>query len=96
MTKRDQVSFGRSGCDVLDDSMSLAASDVEKLSGSINNSAPLPSEESSDPKSGMDAKLLRVPSKAVEELGLEWSPPEEPTRNRLDEWFLPGRCQAPH
>ncbi len=48
---------------MLDDSMSLAASDVEKLSGSINESAPQPSEESSDTKSGMDAKLFRVLSK---------------------------------
>ncbi len=37
----------------------------------------------------------RVPSKVVEELGLEWSPPEETSRSRLDEWFLPGRRQAP-
>ncbi len=43
----------------------------------------------------MDAELFRVLSKAVEELGLEWSPPEEPSRSRLDEWFLPGRRQAP-
>ncbi len=33
-------------------------------------------------------------TKAVNELGLEWSPPEEPSRSRLDEWFLPGRHQA--
>ncbi len=46
-------------------------------------------------KAGMDAELFRVLSKAVEELGLEWSPPEEPSRSRLDEWFLPGRRQAP-
>ncbi len=32
----------------------------------------------------------------MDELGLEWSPPEEPTRSHLDEWFLPGRRQAPH
>ncbi len=43
----------------------------------------------------MDAELFRVLSKAVEELGLEWSPLEEPSRSRLDEWFLPGRRQAP-
>ncbi len=46
-------------------------------------------------KAGMDAELFRVLSKAVEELGLEWSPPEEPSRSHLDEWFLPGRRQAP-
>ncbi len=28
-------------------------------------------------------------------LGLEWSPPEETSHSRLDEWFLPGRRQAP-
>ncbi len=39
----------------------------------------------------MDAKLFHVLSNAVEELGLEWSPPEEPSRSHLDEWFLPGR-----
>ncbi len=33
-------------------------------------------------------------TKAVNELGLEWSPPEEPSRSRLEEWFLPGRHQA--
>ncbi len=35
-------------------------------------------------------------TKAVNELGLEWSPPEEPSRSRLDEWFLLGRHQALH
>ncbi len=33
-------------------------------------------------------------TKAVNELGLEWSLPEEPSRSRLDEWFLLGRHQA--
>ncbi len=33
-------------------------------------------------------------TKAVNELGLERSPPEKPSRSRLDEWFLPGRHQA--
>ncbi len=39
-------------------------------------------------------ELIRIMTKAVNELGLEWSPPEEPSRSRLDEWFLPGRHQA--
>lgn len=25
---------------------------------------------------------------------MEWSPPEEPSRIRLDEWYLPGRRQS--
>ncbi|KAL0172543.1 hypothetical protein M9458_032854, partial [Cirrhinus mrigala] len=79
------------------DSMSLAASDAEELSGSIYDPAPLPSANISDPRSktGMDAELFRVLTRAVDELGLEWSPPEEPPRSLLDEWFLPGRRQAP-
>ncbi|XP_067261185.1 uncharacterized protein [Chanodichthys erythropterus] len=43
----------------------------------------------------MDAELFRILSKAVEDLDLEWAPPEEPSRSRLDEWFLPGHRQAP-
>ncbi len=77
-------------------SMSLAASEAEELSGSTADPAPLPPSEPSDVKHGMDAELLRVLSKAVEELGSEGCPPEEPPHSRLDEWFLPGCCQAPH
>ncbi|KAL0204601.1 hypothetical protein M9458_002619, partial [Cirrhinus mrigala] len=36
-----------------------------------------------------------VLTRAVDELGLEWSPPEESSRSHLDEWFLPGHHQAP-
>ncbi|ROL45289.1 hypothetical protein DPX16_17900 [Anabarilius grahami] len=28
-------------------------------------------------------------------LELQWGPPEEPSRSRLDKWFLPGRRQPP-
>ncbi len=75
--------------------MSLVASDAEELSGSVTDPAPSGLPVPSAAKAGMDAELFRVLSKAVEELGLEWSPPEEPSRSRLDEWFLPGRRQAP-
>lgn len=43
----------------------------------------------------LDNELVQVLSKAVEELGLDWASPEEPTRSRLDEWFLRGSQQAP-
>ena len=39
--------------------------------------------------------LFRMLTKDVENLVLEWSSPDEPTRSRLDEWFLQGRRQAP-
>ncbi len=91
----DLVSFGGSDDELADDSMSLVASDAEELSGSVTDPAPSGLPAPSVAKAGMDAELLRVLSKAVEELGLEWSPPEEPSCSRLDEWFLPGRRQAP-
>ncbi len=91
----DLVSFGGSDDELADDSMSLVASDAEELSGSVTDPAPSGLPAPSAAKARMDAELFRVLSKAVEELGLEWSPPEEPSRSRLDEWFLPGRCQAP-
>ncbi len=91
----DLVSFGGSDDELADDSMSLVASDAEELSGSVTDPTPSGLPTPSATKAGMDAELFRVLSKAVEELGLEWSPPEEPSRSRLNEWFLPGRRQAP-
>ncbi len=40
--------------------------------------------------------FMHVMTKAVNELGLEWSPPEEPSRSRLDKWILSGRHQDLH
>ncbi|ROI15236.1 hypothetical protein DPX16_6247 [Anabarilius grahami] len=34
-------------------------------------------------------------TESVEELDLEWAPPEEPSQSRFDKRFLPGRRQAP-
>ncbi|KAL0181464.1 hypothetical protein M9458_023870, partial [Cirrhinus mrigala] len=70
--------------DVADYYMSLAASDAEDWG------APPPSH-SVRPKP--DAELIHVLSKAVEDLGLDWSAPEEPAHGLLDEWYLPGSCQ---
>ncbi len=79
----DLVSFGGSDDELADDSMSLAASDAEELSGSITDPAPSRLPAPSAAKAGMDAELFRVLSKAVKELGLEWSPPEEPCRGAV-------------
>lgn len=75
--------------------MSLAALDAEELSGSVNGPTPLLLSELSDIRPGMDAVLFCILSKAVEELGLKWFSLEDPTRSRLDEWFLTGYCRAP-
>ncbi|ROL54791.1 hypothetical protein DPX16_23237 [Anabarilius grahami] len=93
----DLVAFGASDEEPFDDSMSLAASnEAEGWTGESEDPVPLPSLEPIDHSTGMDAELFRVLSRAVEELDLEWAPPEEPSRSRLDEWFLPGsRRQSP-
>ncbi|ROI83726.1 hypothetical protein DPX16_14668 [Anabarilius grahami] len=46
----------------------------------------------------IDAELLRIFSRTVEELNLNWSFPEEPAHSRLDESFLQPGCrkQPPH
>ncbi len=96
------VSFRGSEDEILDDSMSLAPSEGEELSGSIDDPALPQSGESSEPKPGTDAELLRVLSRAVDDLGLGWSLLEEPSRSRLDEWFLlvhksvPSSASFPH
>ncbi len=84
------ISFGASD-DEMEDSLSLAASDVEVLSGSVSDPALLPSSASRNARLRVDEELM---TKAVNKLGLEWSPPVEPSSSRLDEWFLPGRHQA--
>ncbi len=60
----------------------------------VTDPALLPSSASCNARLRADEELFRVTMKAVNELRLEWSPPKEPSRSRLDEWFLPGRHQA--
>ncbi len=59
----------------LDDSLSLVASDVEELSGSVTDPALLPSSVSHNTRLKVDEVLIHVMTKAVNKLGLEWSPP---------------------
>ncbi|XDV46685.1 hypothetical protein PO909_014527 [Leuciscus waleckii] len=80
--------------DAIDDSCSLLASGSEDWSGSIPDPAPS-LQESGGTRASVDAELIRLLTKAVGQLGFEWSPPEEPAPNRLDGCFLPGRRHAP-
>ncbi len=91
----NMISFGVSD-NKLDDSLSLTASDAEDLSGSEIDSALLPSSATRNARFRADEELIRIMTKAVNELGLEWSLPEEPSRSRLDEWFRLGHHQALH
>ncbi|CAM4622664.1 unnamed protein product [Leuciscus chuanchicus] len=77
----------------ISDSCSLLASDSEEWSGSHRSASS--TQESSRSRASVDAELLRLLTKAVEQLGLDWSPPKAPAPNRLDGCFLPSRRQAP-
>ncbi len=90
----DMISFGGSDGE-MDDSLSLATLNAEELSCSVTDPNLLPLSSSHNARLRTDEELVHVMTKSVNELGLEWSPPEEPSRSRLDEWFLPGRHQAP-
>lgn len=63
--------------------------------GSIPDPTLSTQASSSGMRAGINTELVRLLTKVVEDLGLDWSPPEEPASNRLNEWFLQGRRQAP-
>ncbi len=69
--KRPATSKLTSPHDEMDDSLSLAASDAEELSGSVTDPALLPSSSSRSARLRADEEFIRVMTKAVKELGLE-------------------------
>ncbi len=78
------VSFGH---EEGDEAMSISASEKEDWAGSE------PELSSSEP-SDLQEKLMRVLSKAVQELELTWNPPEEPVRSKLNSWYFRSTCKA--
>lgn len=76
---------------VPDDSMSLMASDAEEWACSSEDPDTLPPKQATQPS--MDSNLIRGLSKAVEDLDLDWSAPEEPVHGHLDKMSLQERCQ---
>ncbi|CAM4668002.1 unnamed protein product [Leuciscus chuanchicus] len=77
----DFVSFGASE---EEDSMSLSASENN---WGAEQAAPLVAAEQETPADLQD-KLFHILSKAVEELDLSWKAPDEPSKSKLDTWFL--------
>ncbi len=75
---------------MMDDSLSLAASDAEEVSGSYHDPAPAPlySVQPSASSTTMDADIICLM------LWRSWVWNGLPQRN-LDEWYLLGRHQAP-
>ncbi|CAM4463382.1 unnamed protein product [Leuciscus chuanchicus] len=72
-----------------EDSCSILASDSEDWASSVDL-APSSARESSGKRASIEAELMRLLTQATESLGLEWSAPAEPTRNRLNGCFLQG------
>ncbi len=68
--------------------MSISASEKEDWAESEPDH--LDSSEPSD----LQEELMRVLSKAVQELELTWSPPEEPVRSKLDSWYFRSTRKA--
>ncbi len=71
-----------------DEAMSISASEKEGWAGSE------PEQLGSSEPSGLQEELMRVLSKAVEELELTWNPPEEPVRSKLDSWYFRSTRKA--
>ncbi|KAK2887454.1 hypothetical protein Q8A67_015682 [Cirrhinus molitorella] len=70
------------------DLMSILASEREDWAGS--EADQLDSAGTPD----LQEELMRVLSKAVQELELTWSPPEEPARSKLDSWYFRSTRKA--
>ncbi len=68
--------------------MSISASEKEDWAGSE------PDQLDSSEPSDLQEELMRVLSKAVQELELTWSPPEEPVRSKLDSWYFRSTRKA--
>ncbi len=69
--------------------MSISASEKEDWAGSE------PDQLDSSEPSDLQEELKRIVlSKAVQELELTWSPPEEPVRSKLDSWYFRSTRKA--
>ncbi len=71
-----------------DEAMSISASEKDGWAGSE------PEQLGSSEPSGLQEELMRVLSKAVQELELTWNPPEEPVRSKLDSWYFRSTRKA--
>ncbi|RXN24377.1 dynein heavy chain axonemal-like protein [Labeo rohita] len=88
------VSFGAVEDEVDDDNdaMSTAASGSGDWSACQESEAS--HSEVREPPASIDEELVKILSEAVQDLGLDWSPPEQPNKNRLDMWYLQSGRQV--
>lgn len=75
------ISFGAPGDDDFDEALSLTTSEKDW--------ARSPEERSEvEGHAAFQDELVRILTKAVSGLGLEWESPDEPAKSKLDSWFL--------
>lgn len=81
------ISFSAAGDDSFSEDMSLTASKKDL--------AKTPEERSEvERPTAFQDELVRILTRAVSYLGLEWESPDEPVKSKLDSWFLSLGCQA--
>lgn len=78
----EMISVGAAGDDDLDKAMSLTASEREWADHSLEE------RSEAEGQAAFQDELVRILTKAVSELGLEWDSPDEPMKSKLDSWFL--------
>ncbi len=75
------ISFSVAGDDDLDEAMSLMASEKDW--------AHSPEEHSEvEGNTAFQDEIVRILTKAVSDLCLEWESPDEPAKSKLDSWLL--------
>lgn len=68
--------------------MWLTASDAEEWVCSGKDPGTFPSKQPTQPI--VDSEQILILSNSVEDFGLDWLAPEEPTHSRLGEWYWQG------
>lgn len=85
---RKLVSFGAAVNNVAeyDNVVSSVASESRNWSTCLESEAS--HSKGCEPPAPVVEELLRILTEVVQDLGLDWSPLQQPARNRMDMWFL--------
>ncbi|KAL0177570.1 hypothetical protein M9458_026464, partial [Cirrhinus mrigala] len=87
-SKEPPVSFTKASLRPSDDARDLDDLDDPLVQSEASHS------EVREPLAPIDEELVKILSEAVQDLGLDWSPPEQPTKNRLDMRYLQSGRQV--
>lgn len=87
------VSYSESSFCPIDEACELVAFGL-RLSDRSCQGSKAPSGEVCEPPMAIEEELLNILTEAVKDLGLDWSPPEQRVKNRMDMWFLQSGCHV--